>query len=155
MDNDEILSLIDQLKAQGLEEEQIMEVFYDTFKDGKMDREDLETLASALGYELDDDFKNEPTPDPIDSMGAEGVTEEAAEDLKEIKPGESAEDFKEKIEAAKEGEEPAPTPEADEVEEVEEEEKVEDKPEDNSEDKPSEEEEDDERKEAMKLFDLD
>jgi hypothetical protein len=142
MNNDEILSLIDQMKAQGLDEEKIMDSFYETFKRGEMDRKDLETLASALGYELVDDFKEDSTPDPIEgeAPAAEGISKEEAEDLKEIKPEESKEEFEEKVEEAKEGE-----PEVEEKEE----EKVEEKSEE------KEDSEDDERKEAMKLFDLD
>lgn len=140
MNNDEILSLIDQMKAQGLDEEKIMDSFYETFKEGKMDRKDLEALASALGYELVDDFKEDSTPDPIEGAAAEGISKEEAEDLKEIKPEESKEEFEEKVEEAKEDE-----PEI--------EEKEEEKVEEESEEK--EDSEDDERKEAMKLFDLD
>lgn len=105
MDNEQIQSLISQLKAVGLEDEQIMDVFYEAFTKGKMDRKDLETLAESLGYELDDDFKNEPTPDPIAAEGESNDEPAAgtdAEDLKEIKPGESVEEFKDKIEEAKE-----------------------------------------------------
>jgi hypothetical protein len=103
MDNEKIQSLISQLKGVGLGDEEILDVFYAAFQKGKMDRKDLETLADSLGYELDDDFKEDKTPDPIE--GGEGkkpeVTPEAAEDLKEIKPGESKEEFKEKVDEAK------------------------------------------------------
>lgn len=103
MDNEQIQSLISQLKAVGLEDEQIMDVFYEAFTKGKMDRKDLETLAESLGYELDDDFKAEPTPDPIegDKPAEGGDVPAGAEDLKEIKPGESVEEFKDKVEEAK------------------------------------------------------
>ena len=97
MDRTEMESLVKQLKAAGLTEEQIMETFYETFQDGKMDREDLEACAEFMGYELTDDFKNDPTPDPI-AGGGEGITKEEAEAAKEIKPGESAEEFKEAVE---------------------------------------------------------
>ena len=98
MNNEEIQALIKQLKAQGLSEEDIMETFYESFKEGKMDRKDLETLANAMGYELTDDFKNEPTPDPIEANGAEGMSKEELEAAKEIAPNESEEEFKEKLE---------------------------------------------------------
>lgn len=97
MDRTEMESLVKQLKAAGLTEEQIMETFYETFQDGKMDRKDLEACAEFMGYELTDDFKNDPTPDPI-AGGGEGITKEEAEAAKEIKPGESAEEFKEAVE---------------------------------------------------------
>lgn len=100
MDNEKIQSLISQLKGVGLGDEEILDVFYATFKKGKMDRKDLETLADSLGYELDDDFKEDKTPDPIEG-GEPDITKEEAEDLKEIKPGESKEEFKEKVDEAK------------------------------------------------------
>lgn len=101
MNNEQIQELIKQLKAAGLDDEKIMEVFYETFTDGKMDRKDLETLASALGYELTDDFKNDPTPDPIASKNLEGVSEEELKDAQTIEDGESVEKFKEETEETK------------------------------------------------------
>ena len=97
-------SLVSQLKGVGLDDEQILDVFYEAFSKGKMDRKDLEVLADSLGYELDDDFKNEETPDPINSeenAAGDGITESEAEDLKEIKPGESKEECQGKVEEAK------------------------------------------------------
>lgn len=105
MDKEQIDSLVSQLKGVGLDDEQILDVFYEAFTKGKMDRKDLETLAESLGYELDEEFKDEKTPDPIDAgaapAGGEDITKDEAEDLKEIKPGESKEEFKEKIDEAK------------------------------------------------------
>lgn len=101
MNNEQIQELIKQLKAAGLDDEKIMEVFYETFTDGKMDRKDLETLASALGYELTDDFKNDPTPDPIASKDLEGVSEEELKDAQTIEDGESVEEFKEETNKTK------------------------------------------------------
>ena len=106
MDRTEMESLVKQLKAAGLTKEQIMETFYETFQEGKMDRKDLEACAEFMGYELTDDFKNDQTPDPI-ANGGEGITKEEAEAAKEIKPGESAEEFKEAVEGGElKGEEP-------------------------------------------------
>ena len=116
MDRAEMESLVKQLKGAGLTEEQIMETFFETFQEGKMDRKDLEACAEFMGYELTDDFKNDATPDPIaaggDAGAAGGVTEEQAEAAKEIKPGENPEEFKEEIGAednkTPEPEQPAP-----------------------------------------------
>lgn len=142
MNSEEIQSLIEQLKAQGLSEEEIMDTFYQTFTEGKMDRKDLETLAEAMGYELTDDFKNEETPDPIEAGApAEGMSEEALEDVKAIEPGESEEEFKEKVEDVKEGEEEEKSEESEEKSEAEE-------------DKEEEKSEDEEWKEANKYFKL-
>lgn len=97
MDKTEMESLVKQLKAAGLNEEQIMETFFETFQEGKMDRKDLEACAEFMGYELTDEFKNDETPDPIAVGGKEGISKEAAEEAKEIEPGESKEEFKEKL----------------------------------------------------------
>lgn len=100
MDNKEMESLVKQLKAAGLNDEMIMDTFFQTFQEGKMDRDDLEKCAEFLGYELTDEFKNDATPDPINAGGTEGdgITKEEAEQAKEIKPGENPEEFQEKIE---------------------------------------------------------
>lgn len=99
MDKTEMNSLVSQLKATGLTEEEIMDTFYAAFQEGKMDRKDLEACANFMGYELTDDFKNDPTPDPMSSPNSgDGITKEEAESAKEIKPGETAEEFKDSIE---------------------------------------------------------
>ena len=98
MDKTEMNSLVSQLKATGLTEEEIMDTFYAAFQEGKMDRKDLEACANFMGYELTDDFKNDPTPDPMSSPNSgDGITKEEAENAKEIKPGETAEKFKDSI----------------------------------------------------------
>ena len=99
MDKTEMNSLVSQLKATGLTEEEIMDTFYAAFQEGKMDRKDLEACANFMGYEVTDDFKNDPTPDPMSSPNSgDGITKEEAENAKEIKPGETAEKFKDSIE---------------------------------------------------------
>lgn len=158
MNEEQIKSLIEQLKAQGLTEDEIMDVFYQTFTEGKMDRKDLEVLTEAMGYELTDDFKEDSTPDPIASEGAEGISEASAEDLKEIKPGESPEEFEAKIDEAKSegvGEEEKPEEPKGDEEEVKEEEVEAEEKEDVEADKDAgedEESEDEEWEKAQKLF---
>ena len=103
MDKTEMNSLVSQLKATGLTEEEIMDTFYAAFQEGKMDRKDLEACANFMGYELTDDFKNDATPDPMSSPNSgDGITKEEAENAKEIKPGETAEEFKDSIETESE-----------------------------------------------------
>lgn len=96
MNNEEIQSLINQLKATGLSDEQIMDVFYEAFSSGEMDRADLEALAESMGYELTDNFKNEPAQDPINTPTEENKTPENLE--------EQAQEFKENIDDKGEGE---------------------------------------------------
>ena len=106
MNNEEIQALMGQLRDAGLSEEDIADgVLWPMYREGKISREDLATLCSAIGLELDEDFDKDPTPDPIDAgkeNPTENVTKEEAEEAKEIKPGESKEEFKEKVENAKE-----------------------------------------------------
>ena len=153
MNNEEIQSLIEQLKAQGLEDDEIMQVFYDTFTEGKMDRKDLETLAEAMGYELTDDFKEESAPDPIAAPEEGGeISKEKLEEAKEIEPGQSPEEFKEEIEETKaEMKEEEPSKEEPAHEEPEEKEEEEEKSESKSEEDGDEEKE---WEEAKKLFKL-
>lgn len=110
MNNEEIQALMEKLKSLGLTEEDIANgVLWPGFKAGKISKEDLDTLLSALGLEMDPDFKDddgpgegEGAPAAAQGEGAPGVSKEEAEDLKEIKPGESKEEFQEKVEEAKE-----------------------------------------------------
>lgn len=113
MNNEEIQALMGQLQSAGLTPEDIADgILWPLFRDGKMSKEDLATLCSAIGLELDPDFEKDEHTDPIDEKGSEnggevapGVTKEEAEAAKEIKPGESKEEFKEKVEEAKSPEE--------------------------------------------------
>lgn len=152
MNEEQIKSLIDQLKAAGVEEEQIMDIFYETFKRGKMDRKDLETLAEAMGYELTDDFKNEPTPDPIESANIGDLSEADLEEAKEIAPGESKEEFEDKLEDMGEVEAEEESEEDKEGDEESESDSEEEKSEEESEDEDEGEDEDVEWEEAQKLF---
>lgn len=91
MDRNQIEELVKQLKAAGLDEEKIMDVFYEAFTEKKMGREDLETLANFMGYELTDDFKEETEKTEISDSG---VTKEELEDAKTVDKDESVEEFK-------------------------------------------------------------
>ena len=117
MNNEEIQALMEKLKAAGLTPEDIANgILWPLFKGGKMSKEDLDTLLSSIGLEMDPEFKDDDGPaaegenkgagDGASAPAAEGVTQEEAENLKEIKPGESKEEFQEKVEEAK-GDKPA------------------------------------------------
>lgn len=138
MDAEEMKKLIDEYKAQGLSDEEILDASYKALEDGKLAKEDLEIIANVLGYEFTPDFAKDETPAPIDipEEGIEGGDEdevaEAIEDAKEVTPEEADEES------------------SDEKEDVEEDS-------DEEEDKGDEEEpdEEEEKKEARKLFGLD
>ena len=98
MNNEEIQALMQKLKDAGLEAEEIADgILWPLFRDGKMSKEDLGTLCSSIGLELDEDFDKDEGPEV-----AENISKEEAEEAKEIKPGESKEEFAEKLEEAKE-----------------------------------------------------
>lgn len=83
MEAREMEALVAQLRAAGLDDEQIMEAFYETFQNGKMDRDDLSACAEFMGYELTDEFASDGRPDPSASATTDGITEEEAEAAKE------------------------------------------------------------------------
>ena len=111
MNNEEIQALMGKLQAAGLSPEDIADgILWPLFRDGKMSKEDLGTLCSAIGLELDEEFANDDHEEPKAEEGAAaeeevapGVSKEEAEELKEVKPGESKEEFKEKVEDVKDG----------------------------------------------------
>lgn len=126
---------IAELKSEGMTEEQILATFYAAFQDDKISVDELGELASLVGYELTDEFKNM----------------EAAEQ-KEVGLGENPfldEEENGENEAPEGVEGPEETEETEESEGIEETEDTE-----NGEEEESEESEEDERKKAMKLFGL-
>ena len=54
----EVKKAIKELKKQGYSEEEILASFYAMFCDDKITAKELEALASVMGYELNDEFKN-------------------------------------------------------------------------------------------------
>ena len=94
MEQTEMESLVRQLKGAGLTEEQIMDTFYETFKGGEMDKEDLKSMAEFMGYELTPEFESDGHAQPIDggegNAPAEGITKEEAEKAKENPPAPEA-----------------------------------------------------------------
>lgn len=99
MNNEEIQEMMQKLQDAGLTPEDIADgILWPLFREGKMSKEDLGTLCSAIGLELDEDFEKDEGPE---GAGAEGVTAEEAEAAKEIGPDESKEEFENKLEDAK------------------------------------------------------
>ena len=125
MNDEEIRSTIEQIKAQVKAnpenkdksddeiDELILDSFFKSYTEGKMTKEDLLGLAEAMGYEPDEGFENDPEaldkfePGEADkSEGGEGGEQLSQSDLEEtrtIGEGESAEQFKDKIDEVKEG----------------------------------------------------
>ena len=170
MNDEEVRSTVEETKAQVKAkpenkdksddeiDELILDAFFKAYTEGKMSKDDLENLAAALGYEFTDEFKNDQgAPEEVkdaapaqegEEGGDEELTKEEAAETQVIKPGESKEEFKEKIEEAKgEGE---PAPEADKEPEPEAEEPKK-KPEED-EDFAKDDDEEDQKAKASELF---
>lgn len=98
---EEAKKMIEELKAQGEDEESIVAGFYKMFCDGDIDVNELGDLVKLVGYELTEEFKNW-TPEEQKTKG----WEEDVEDAKEIDEDEAA-----KADEGEEKKEPAPAAE--------------------------------------------
>ena len=99
---EELKKVFDDFKGEGYEEEEILEILYLMYADGKMPLEDLRTMTETLGYEFTDEFEAMSEEDKKKKgleykngdKAAEGVDKEDVEDAKEFKEGESETDDK-------------------------------------------------------------
>ena len=57
MELNELKTAVEEMKAQGTSEEDILGTFYLKFVDGEISLEEFEALASVLGKGLSDEFK--------------------------------------------------------------------------------------------------
>lgn len=138
MSVDEGKKVIEQLKAEGHSEEEILGSFYKMFQDDKLTLDELDGFVNLMGYHLTDEFKA-MSPEDQKTKGYE-ETEEPAEGVSEEEVEEGKEEGKEAKEPEGEAEDKGEEPEAEEA-----------KPEDKGDESESE---DDEEKKAMKLFGL-
>lgn len=132
MTPEELNKAIEQLKAEGHSEEEILGGFYKMFQNDQLTLDELDGIVNAMGYHLTDEFKN-MSPEDQKTKGYE-ETEEPAEGVD-----------KEDVNDAKE------TDESDESENKNEDDKSENESDDNDKSE-SEEDESEEEKRAMKLF---
>ena len=54
----ELKQMIDEFKEEGYTEEDLLAAFYQMYKNGEFDEQDLEVAVNFLGYSLTDEFKN-------------------------------------------------------------------------------------------------
>lgn len=165
-DQEELRSIAEQIRAQVKAkpenkdkdddeiDEMILDVYLKSYTDGEISKGDLEAMANAMGYEFTEEFANDEQAvedfkeeeKPAEGEGGEGMSKETLENTRTMEEGESKEDFKEKIEDAKEGKE---------VEGEEETETETESEDDNSEEVEDEDEfenEDEEKKKASELW---
>lgn len=124
---DEAKEAIEELKAQGANEEEIAGSFYLMFVDGKIDVNQLNALVNLLGYHLTDEFL---------AMGEAEQKEKGFDKTEEPADGVS----EDTVEKAKDDETNPVTKSEEEPEE------------ENEENEENSDEEEDEEKKAMKLF---
>lgn len=114
MTEEEFKSFIEEQKKAGMSEEDISVVFCKMFKDGKLDREQLEACLAVLGYEMSEELKAMPEEELKEKILVKAEGEEG--DEKEVEEGQ------EPPAAPKEShEEPKPEEQPKEEEEVDEE----------------------------------
>ena len=125
MNDEETRSTLEQIKAQVKAkpenaeksddeiDEMILDAFYKAYTEGQMSKEDLGGLAQAMGYEFTEEFDQDP--EAANELGGEqgegapapeagtGATQEDLEAVRTMEPGESAGEFKEKVDEVKEG----------------------------------------------------
>lgn len=137
-------------------DELILDAFFKAYTEGEMTKEDLLGLAEVMGYEADEAFLNDPeapeqigegekpegepeaNPEeaPSEDKG-EGAEQSDLEEVRTMEPGESKEEFQDKIEDVKEGN------------------PIEEKKESEEEPKAEEDDEESERKAASELWKMD
>lgn len=90
---EEAKKMIEELKAQGNSEEDIVSGFYMMFCDGDIDVNELGDLVQLVGYELTEEFKNMSLEDQKKKGWDEDedISEEEIEDAKEVKEEEKKE----------------------------------------------------------------
>lgn len=127
MDNEELTSTIEEVKAQlkakpenaEKSDDEIDEIMLDGFfkatTEGKMSLDDLEAIMGVLGYEFEDGIKDELQSGLSGGAEVGGATKAELEDTRTIGEGESKEDFKDKIDTI-ESKEEAVNPEEEEKE---------------------------------------
>lgn len=89
MTPEELKKAIDQLKAEGHSEEEILGSFYKMFQNDELTLDELDGIVNMMGYHLTDEFKG-MSPEDQKTKGykevdepAEGVDEKDVEEAKE------------------------------------------------------------------------
>lgn len=135
MTKEEALKAIDELKAQGASEENIVSAMYMMFRNDEIDVNELGDLIKLVGYELTDEFMNMSPEDQKSKFFEDEFSNEEIEDAKEVTPEEAKEMKKESEDLPPQGN----SNDGDDKEKS----------------SDSENDEDEERKKARKLFGLD
>lgn len=93
MTREEAKQAIEELKAQGFSEDEMLLTFYTMFQDDKLNVEQLGNLVELIGYELSEEFlamspEDQKTKGYEEVKDEENLTEEEIEDAKEVEPEE-------------------------------------------------------------------
>lgn len=93
MTREEAKQAIEELKAQGFSEDEMLLTFYTMFQDDKLNVDQLGNLVGLIGYELSEEFlamspEDQKTKGYEEAEDAENLTKEEIEDAKEVEPEE-------------------------------------------------------------------
>lgn len=89
MTPEELNKAIEQLKAEGHSEEEILGAFYKMFQNDELTLDELDGITNAMGYHLTDEFKSMSSEEQkTKGYEEQTVDKEEVEDAKEIEPEE-------------------------------------------------------------------
>lgn len=89
---DEAKKAVEELKAQGNSDDEIIAAFYYGYKDGKINIAEFEILMQILGYSLSDEFLRSETQEQEEKPIEEPEQEEKEEPKEEPKEDSEEED---------------------------------------------------------------
>lgn len=99
MELNELKTAVEEMKAQGTSEEDILGTFYLKFVDGEISLEEFEALASVLGKGLSDEFKGLSEEEQKKyALTEEEETETEADDAEETESDDETEEESEEDE---------------------------------------------------------
>ena len=147
MNHEEFTKLCDEMRAQGMKDEDILGTILQMFKDGKITVDDMKKMAGALGYELTEEFlrltkgmDRMPSPESTEDKDGGELSEEEVKDAQEYKPEEDSDEDEDESD------------DDEEYEEKEEDEESESEDEYEDDDEEEEESEEDEKKKVREMY---
>lgn len=84
MTRQEVLKMIDEMKAQGGTEGEILETFYIMYNDKKITLDQFRALANEVGYDLSPEFLSNPNQ-PQDVAAQKETTDASEEEIEKSK----------------------------------------------------------------------
>ena len=99
---DEARKTIAELKAQGSDEDQLIGIFYQMYKDHKIEIQEFEALMNLIGYHLSEEFLRMSDEEQMNLENAPNPQEDEWEDQDPEESEEASEDVEEEKEDSEE-----------------------------------------------------